>query len=140
MQSPEWDRLRTQKLQESGYRCLDCGGSERLEVHHLTYERFGHERLTDLQVLCHVCHAEAHGRVPSVGPIAGPTVADMTADIKAREDLERKQAEMLEIAALRRSWDDLTPALEAMASVRARKRLRLIDREMDKLAAEIASP
>jgi len=33
--------------------------SEALEVHHLTYERFGHELDSDLQALCHPCHKEA---------------------------------------------------------------------------------
>jgi hypothetical protein len=28
-------------------------------VHHLTYERFGHERMDDLRVLCKRCHDEA---------------------------------------------------------------------------------
>ena len=33
----------------------------RLEVHHLTYERVGHEHPDDLIVLCPACHAAAHG-------------------------------------------------------------------------------
>ncbi len=60
-----------------GPRCQACGGAERLEVHHLTYERLGYERLTDLMVLCHACHAEAHGQIPALGgPVTGLTVED----------------------------------------------------------------
>jgi hypothetical protein len=33
----------------------------RLEVHHLSYERLGHELPDDLIVLCPACHAAAHG-------------------------------------------------------------------------------
>ena len=33
----------------------------RLEVHHLTYERLGHEHPEDLIVLCPACHAAEHG-------------------------------------------------------------------------------
>ena len=37
--------------------CERCGErTRRLEVHHLTYERFGRELLADLQALCKPCH------------------------------------------------------------------------------------
>ena len=37
--------------------CERCGhGSARLEVHHLTYDRFKKERLDDLLVVCKPCH------------------------------------------------------------------------------------
>ncbi len=45
------------KKKEIGKKCERCGySSARLEVHHLTYERFGRERLGDLRVLCKTCH------------------------------------------------------------------------------------
>jgi 5-methylcytosine-specific restriction endonuclease McrA len=31
-----------------------------VEVHHLTYERLGEERLTDLVALCRSCHEREH--------------------------------------------------------------------------------
>jgi hypothetical protein len=41
----------------AGGRCERCNKRTRyLEVHHLTYERFGRELLTDLQGLCKPCH------------------------------------------------------------------------------------
>jgi len=41
----------------AGGRCERCWErTRRLEVHHLTYERFGRELLTDLQGLCKPCH------------------------------------------------------------------------------------
>jgi hypothetical protein len=33
----------------------------RLDVHHLTYERLGHENPDDLIVLCSDCHCRVHG-------------------------------------------------------------------------------
>jgi len=40
--------------------CQRCGfGSTNLEVHHLNYDRFGKERMTDLIVLCKQCHEKA---------------------------------------------------------------------------------
>lgn len=44
----------------AGGRCERCNErTRRLEVHHLTYERFGRELLTDLQGLCEPCHKKA---------------------------------------------------------------------------------
>jgi|SRR5215472_14775278 len=37
----------------------------RLEVHHLTYKRLGHEHPDDLIVLCPGCHAKAHDHEPA---------------------------------------------------------------------------
>lgn len=63
MQSLVWAGIRRRKLERSRYRCETCGASKRLDVHHLTYERFGgDERMTDLEVLCRSCHNKAHGR------------------------------------------------------------------------------
>ena len=62
MHSPQWRQLRWQALEAAGHRCQECGLSKwsvTLEVHHITYERFEHERLSDLIVLCEVCHRDA---------------------------------------------------------------------------------
>lgn len=45
--------------------CEDCGrGGDgvALDLHHLTYDRYGHERATDLLLLCRGCHDRRHGR------------------------------------------------------------------------------
>ena len=60
--SPAWRRLRLAALEAAGNQCQRCGVSKwsaALEVHHLTYERFKHERLSDLVVLCEDCHKSA---------------------------------------------------------------------------------
>ena len=63
MKSVEWWIIRDAKLSIAGYRCEECGAEGPLDVHHLTYDRFGgDERMTDLQVLCRPCHNQAHGR------------------------------------------------------------------------------
>lgn len=57
LNSPEWATTRSQKLEEADYECQRCGDSGvPLEVHHLTYDRLGHEWLEDLLVVCHECH------------------------------------------------------------------------------------
>ncbi len=61
---------------ESGYptRCVGCGASS-YQLHHLTYDRLGHEELRDLLSLCSSCHEGIHGKnfegVPLVDPEAG---------------------------------------------------------------------
>jgi HNH endonuclease len=58
--SYEWLVRRSYKLQSVGYRCENCGEPWSLQVHHLTYDRLGHERDSDLLVLCRACHMNEH--------------------------------------------------------------------------------
>lgn len=68
MESDEWKHIRGLKLDLASHRCEKCGVGDPLDVHHLTYDRFGgDELLTDLQVLCRECHEAAHGRKFGVG-------------------------------------------------------------------------
>lgn len=61
LRTPEWRRARAAALLRSGYACsLDVNHTERLEVHHRTYENLGAERPVDLLVLCHACHELHH--------------------------------------------------------------------------------
>ena len=63
MRSDIWHAIRDAKLACASHKCERCGKRARLDVHHLTYDRFGgDERMTDLQVLCRPCHNKAHGR------------------------------------------------------------------------------
>ena len=63
MKSDTWGVIRDAKLAIARHRCEKCGARKTLDVHHLTYDRFGgDERMTDLQVLCRPCHNKAHGR------------------------------------------------------------------------------
>ena len=56
--SPEWQKVRTQRLKIDDFRCARCGSCEHLEVHHLNYRRKGKEDVRrDLVTLCRDCHA-----------------------------------------------------------------------------------
>ncbi len=61
MRSPEWRKLRKRILERDGYKCLLCG-EEATEVHHLNYDRFGHEQETDLIAVCHDCNQAERGK------------------------------------------------------------------------------
>lgn len=60
LRTAHWKALRAQVLMRDHYRCRFCGATSGLEVHHLTYERLGHEALTDLVTACHSCHHRIH--------------------------------------------------------------------------------
>ena len=57
--TPEWAEKRTERLKLDGFKCARCGFTRALEVHHINYERFGHEDVSrDLITLCKKCHGE----------------------------------------------------------------------------------
>jgi 5-methylcytosine-specific restriction endonuclease McrA len=61
LRSPHWRETRFKVLKKSGFKCGRCGSRGKLNVHHLTYLRFGRERISDLEVLCERCHRKVHG-------------------------------------------------------------------------------
>jgi 5-methylcytosine-specific restriction endonuclease McrA len=60
MGSTAWACRRRSAVVGSGGLCSDCGSAEKLDVHHLTYARFGRERSSDLVALCRYCHDLRH--------------------------------------------------------------------------------
>jgi len=69
LRSKAWQALRAKVIFRDSGQCRAalaggkrCGSRQGVEVHHLTYARFGAELMTDLVVLCHDCHKRAHGR------------------------------------------------------------------------------
>lgn len=62
LQTPEWRRLRALVLERSGGLCEGCRRAPAAEIHHLTYERVGHEMAFDLVAVCSACHGAIHGK------------------------------------------------------------------------------
>jgi len=61
LNSPDWKRRRGIILRRAGYKCELCGASGvPLDIHHLTYERRGNEKYTDLIAICRKCHEAKH--------------------------------------------------------------------------------
>lgn len=64
--SAAWEAKKEERKKIDGYRCVCCGRSEEhtrrgLQVHHITYERLGHENVyTDLCTVCGSCHKKIH--------------------------------------------------------------------------------
>ncbi|BCM89096.1 hypothetical protein IAD21_00940 [Abditibacteriota bacterium] len=59
--STEWAQTRARKLAECPH-CERCKTSWSLQVHHRTYVNVPREEMSDLEVLCRLCHEEEHGR------------------------------------------------------------------------------
>ena len=60
MRSKTWRKKRRKVLRRAEFKCEECGATGHLEVHHLTYKRFGQEPLSDLKALCFDCHQVKH--------------------------------------------------------------------------------
>jgi hypothetical protein len=60
----EWNDKRERTLMRAEYQCYIFTRPQRLEVHHRSYERRGHELLEDLAVLCRICHQNHHNNLP----------------------------------------------------------------------------
>ena len=69
LRSYHWKFLRWRKrkwmsiITRGNVRCEKCGSKIRLQFHHVTYERLGYERLSDLQIICQRCHRKGSGRI-----------------------------------------------------------------------------
>lgn len=57
-----WNVVREYKIFKAGYKCEECSSTEKLDVHHKTYQFRGRElyHLECLEVLCRNCHAARH--------------------------------------------------------------------------------
>lgn len=68
--SAAWRDTADARLEMDGHVCRVCGGAAS-DVHHLTYDRFGHEDMSDLVSLCRKCHYKAEELYdPAVTPWA----------------------------------------------------------------------
>ena len=68
--STEWRKKADSRLEFDGHTCQVCG-KEAVDVHHLTYDRFGRENMDDLVSLCRKCHEKAEEfSDPTVIPFA----------------------------------------------------------------------
>src|SRR6478609_4207292 len=60
IQSPQWKARCEQYWQANGRWCRGCKSTQRLVIHHLSYDNFKMEPMRDLVGLCHTCHLEVH--------------------------------------------------------------------------------
>ncbi len=58
--SDRWARRRLRAIDEVGGVCQVCGSTDRIQVHHLSYDNLGNEKPEDLLVVCRECHRKVH--------------------------------------------------------------------------------
>jgi hypothetical protein len=58
--SKKWFDRRDKYFKTHAKRCRACASKAKIHLHHMTYERLGSERDTDLIALCEVCHTNVH--------------------------------------------------------------------------------
>ena len=71
--SAKWQQARAAARQRDGERCMNCGSSERLQVHHIVPLAEGGEKfaLSNLTTLCSDCHAQVgRGRGTNAGRVS----------------------------------------------------------------------
>jgi primosomal protein N'' len=63
LKTSHWLNLKKKAIKKAKNKCQKCSKSGvTLHVHHLTYERRGEEKMSDLLVVCKPCHEAIHGR------------------------------------------------------------------------------
>lgn len=85
--SQHWQRIRLAAMDRDKHKCVDCGVSEGLQVHHWQYRESPYQtKLQDVYTVCQACHEKAHdikrdesGRVVSLAQMPSylkPKLAD----------------------------------------------------------------
>jgi 5-methylcytosine-specific restriction endonuclease McrA len=70
LKSPEWQEKKEQVFRERGRCCENCGNTERLFVHHITFKRLYNENTEDLCVLCYTCNKQMWADIKKADYIA----------------------------------------------------------------------
>lgn len=119
LSSTEWRAIKARyRASDLPQDCM-CGETENLALHHLTYERVGEERLTDLTPLCKRCHTMLH-----VLERRGEVGLDFTGFVNERR-AQRNQAQ--ERQRIERQRDEfMTP--ERRAALKAQDGRRLANK------------
>lgn len=61
IQSEDWKAIAEERKRIDGNKCVLCGRSDNLQVHHRSYKNLGHEDvMNDLVTLCQDCHEFVH--------------------------------------------------------------------------------
>lgn len=64
IQTQAWEEMRQKVFRRDGFKCVICNEAKDLNVHHITYENLGAEKVSDLVTLCRNCHEDIHNGKP----------------------------------------------------------------------------
>lgn len=68
LKTNHWKKTRERQLRFAERRCQLCNSNFKLHVHHRSYENLGHEKRSDLVVLCESCHTRFHDKIKQAVP------------------------------------------------------------------------
>jgi len=112
--STAWAKIRNDLYSIRGYKCERCDCKKRLQVHHLTYDRYGgDEEPEDLIILCGYHHRLEHGLVKARARKSFKKPAK-TASAKASKKKKRKR--------VKRAIAGIESAAERTAIAKAKQR------------------
>ena len=84
--SREWALIKEQLRKRSRGRCERCWEGKYESTHHITYERTGHELLTDLLAVCNDCHKFLSGK-SNTDPLDGLLLRNAKIVLEKANDL-----------------------------------------------------
>lgn len=67
--SDHWKAVRARYYRTRSKECWVCGEKNGVDLHHMTYDRLGAEKLSDLAPLCREHHGEFHKKNPGLGDL-----------------------------------------------------------------------
>lgn len=60
IKSQRWQKKKIEFWKIHDKKCVSCGTTESIHLHHASYDRLGNESMDDLVPLCDVCHNTLH--------------------------------------------------------------------------------
>lgn len=68
LRSPEWRAIKAKARKRPNFRkCYVCGSTERIDLHHMSYNTVGTTDLRNIRVLCRAHHEEVHAYARATG-------------------------------------------------------------------------
>ena len=93
LRSGKWKKKRIEALDYHGAACASCGANDNLHVHHVSYENWGNEKMTDLIPLCEYHHGLVHKLIEELRERyrKNPTYSWLKASNEAIETIKSKK-------------------------------------------------
>lgn len=92
LKSKHWKQFRKIASEKLEKKC-PCGSVDRLDLHHMTYENLGREKLEDVVWLCRSCHDCLHRDDPAGGLFA----PERSVPVRPKDDgVERRRRDHAE--------------------------------------------
>lgn len=102
-----WRQLRDDLILEMDNRCMVCRKEQTdtslLQLHHLTYKNFGHEKELDVLLVCPKCHKLLHRSTPTLER------PDLWSQQERLEKLRAPKLDERSADNTKRRWFDWTP-------------------------------